>query len=394
MKVTNLVKADIKVQFWIRLAKIVGLALTGLLVVAILAFSSENQPDNNTDGNINVSWTTDLPLDLVKNVKGTGQISDEVAQLATATAIKYRQLPSVILSQYAYESMWGKSQSGQQDNNYFGITWFQGSKYPKGTARGVGGSEGGNYMKFPNAEECFNYYGYMIASQDNFNKAVDNKNPGEVLLILGKGGYASAGITESSPYYTGAMGIIKSNDFTKYDDFAIKNWDKSKAISLGKITSGKIKLKGGGTLASSWDFPSEYKSKLKDPPSSASMTTQPGNSYPVGQCTWYAYNREVELGNFKDLSGTFGFLGNGQDWVRSLASKGWKVSSTPTKGAVISTLGGADGTLAMYGHVSIVEYVNPDGSFLMSECNYNYVQDKVHYRVANPAPYYTFATPK
>ena len=37
--------------------------------------------------------------------------------------------------------------------------------------------------------------------------------------------------------------------------------------------------------------------------------------------------------------------------------------------------------------------VNPDGSFLVSECNVQGVQDKVHFRVLYPADYYTFATP-
>ena len=147
-------------------------------------------------------------------------------------------------------------------------------------------------------------------------------------------------------------------------------------------------------MASSWEFPESYRDKIKNPLSTNAMRTQPGNSYPQGQCTWYAYNRLVELGEIKDLSGTYGFLGNGQNWVASLGGKGWEVSQTPKEGAVVSTLGGFDGTMAMYGHVSIVEVVNPDGSFLMSECNYNFVQDKVHYRVCRPAPYYSFAKPK
>lgn len=180
-------------------------------------------------------FTKDLPD--VGDIKGKGQIDDEIAQYAVATAIKYRLLPSVILSQYAYESEWGKSQSAKEDNNYFGVTWFQGAPYPKGSSRGVGGSEGGNYMKFPNDEEAFNYYGYMLASQDNFSDSVGNKSPDDVLLTLGEGGYAAAGITKSSPYFTGAMGIIEDNDLKGYDKPAIEKWD-SKSESKSSKASG------------------------------------------------------------------------------------------------------------------------------------------------------------
>ena len=152
-------------------------------------------------------------------------------------------------------------------------------------------------------------------------------------------------------------------------------------------------VRGGGALASSWNFPEEYQSKVEHPPTQASMTTQQGSGYEVGQCTWYAYNRLVELGTITDLSGAYGYLGNGQDWVASLVAKGWRYSTSPTKGAVVSVLGGFGGTPGEYGHVAIVEAVNPDGSFLVSECNIQGVQDKVHFRVIYPAYYYTFATP-
>lgn len=152
-------------------------------------------------------------------------------------------------------------------------------------------------------------------------------------------------------------------------------------------------LVGGGTLASSWNFPESYRSTLKQPPTQKAMTTQAGSGYPIGQCTWYAYNRLVELEEIKDLSGSYGFLGNGQDWVRSLTAKGWRFSTVPKQGSVMSVLGGFDGTLSVYGHVAVVEAVNADGSFLVSECNYNGVQDKIHWRVCRPAIYYSFAIP-
>lgn len=152
----------------------------------------------------------------------------------------------------------------------------------------------------------------------------------------------------------------------------------------------KQSLIGDGTLASSWNFPEEYRDKIKNMPTSASMTTQPGSHYEAGQCTWYAYNRLVELGEITDLSGAYGYLGDGKSWVRNLAAKGWKTSPVPVVGAVCSTAGGFDN---IYGHVMIVEVVNDDGSFLVSECNYAGNKTQIHWRVCRPAPYYTYAIP-
>ena len=206
-----------------------------------------------------------------------------------------------------------------------------------------------------------------------------------------------------TPYYiTGLTSILTSTeDVETLTERFLVNWEGNSGDKvLERQNNAKQihafltqQVRGGGALASSWNFPAEYQSKVEHPPTQASMTTQQGSGYPVGQCTWYAYNRLVELGTITDLSGSYGYLGNGQDWVTSLVAKGWKYSTSPTKGAVVSILGGFGGTPGEYGHVAIVEAVNPDGSFLVSECNVQGVQDKIHFRVLYPAYYYTFATP-
>ena len=206
-----------------------------------------------------------------------------------------------------------------------------------------------------------------------------------------------------SPYY---ISIIKEI-LTSNDDVAtltkrfLNNWEGNAGDKLLERQNNAKQIHvfltqafvGGGALASSWDFPEAYRSKVTNPPTQAAMTTQQGSGYPVGQCTWYCYNRLVELGSITDLSGAYGYLGNGQDWVRNLVAKGWRYSATPIKGAVISTAGGFDGTFAQYGHVGIVEVVNPDGSFLVSECNYAGNQSQIHWRVCQPAAYYSYAVP-
>ncbi|EGP5709201.1 peptidase M23 [Enterococcus faecium] len=219
------------------------------LVLAIVfsltgAFGTEEEGSNTgSGGEYTGIYTEDLPS--FPEIKGTGNVPDEIAQLAVGSAVKYHLLPSVIISQWAYESEWGHSASAKNDNNFFGITWYEGCPFPKGTARGIGGSEGGNYMKFPNKKAAFSYYGFMVASQTNFNACVGNKNPDECLLTLGRGGYAAAGISINSPYFTGCMSIIKSNNLTQYDDFAIKNW---------KDFGGNNGI-SGGTVGGGWGWP-------------------------------------------------------------------------------------------------------------------------------------------
>lgn len=212
-----------------RLSRRLGLMVMPFLFIFFILFLMVAGKNTNqmggmagNNGTYNGVYTEELPL--FPDIKGTGNFSDEVVQLAMGTAVKYRLLPSVILSQWAYESAWGKSLTAENDKNYFGITWFEGCPFPQGNPRGIGGSEGGYYMRFPNDMACFSYYGHMIASQSNFNASVGNTSPGGVLLILGRGGYAAAGITESSPYYTNCLSIIDSNNLTQYDEFAIKNW--------------------------------------------------------------------------------------------------------------------------------------------------------------------------
>ncbi|HFU4502071.1 TPA: phage tail tip lysozyme [Streptococcus suis] len=207
-----------------------------------------------------------------------------------------------------------------------------------------------------------------------------------------------------SPYYIANLKDIltSSADVNTLTHRFLVNWEGNPGDKLAqRQNSAKQMLAyfkqtraagGSGVTAASWNFPSQYADKLKyGQPSTAAMTSQPGGGYPIGQCTWYVYNRLVETGILTDLSGNYGYLGNGQDWVRSLVAKGWKFSTTPRAGAVMSVRGGFGGTYFEYGHVAFVEHVNEDGTFLISECNVQGVQDKVHYAVMTNQAYLTFA---
>ncbi|HEM3180814.1 TPA: CHAP domain-containing protein, partial [Streptococcus suis 92-4172] len=208
-----------------------------------------------------------------------------------------------------------------------------------------------------------------------------------------------------APYYREiARDILTSNDDVEsLTERFLVYWEGNSGDKLlerqnnAKQVAQYLKSPVGGSssLVASWNFPEAYRNKINNFPSESTVkSTAPGSGYPVGQCTWFSYNRLVELGSITDLSGAFGYLGNGQDWVTSLVEKGWKKRERPVVGAVVSTLGGFDGTPSEYGHVGIVEVVNPDGTFLVSECNWGGVQDKIHWRVCKPSVYYTFATPQ
>ncbi|TRW69836.1 CHAP domain-containing protein [Lactococcus lactis] len=136
--------------------------------------------------------------------------------------------------------------------------------------------------------------------------------------------------------------------------------------------------------------PPEYAGKLTEPaPNEQDVTGYPGNNYALNNCTWYVYNREYQLGNHIPAN-----LGNGGQWGISAKVAGYATSSTPKVGNMASFTPGLLGCSSIYGHVAFVEYVNPDGSFLVSEMN---VVDpgsgKISYRVISSNAGITFVDP-
>ena len=82
-----------------------------------------------------------------------------------------------------------------------------------------------------------------------------------------------------------------------------------------------------------------------------------GNRYAWGNCTWYAYERRAQLG-----SPVGSFWGNANTWAYNARSAGYLVDGNPAPGAVMQNGGG-------FGHVSVVESVNPGVSITISEMN-------------------------
>lgn len=85
------------------------------------------------------------------------------------------------------------------------------------------------------------------------------------------------------------------------------------------------------------------------------------NTYVKGQCTWYVKSKRPDLPNR---------LGNGGQWVKNAAARGFSTGKTPRVGAVAE----------QPGHVAYVEAVNANGTVKISEMNYNGGVGVVHER--------------
>jgi surface antigen len=94
-------------------------------------------------------------------------------------------------------------------------------------------------------------------------------------------------------------------------------------------------------------------------------TTATGNSYPGGQCTWYA-EQEAHLYTGLWLAS----LGNAMNWAANAAADGWAVGATPRIGSVIVFQPGADSAGGV-GHVAWVTAYYPNtGKVVISEMHF------------------------
>ncbi|RRG17446.1 CHAP domain-containing protein [Weissella viridescens] len=138
--------------------------------------------------------------------------------------------------------------------------------------------------------------------------------------------------------------------------------DDAKALGCG--TPAPVGGQSSGAPVK--EVPAKYKDKIKF--DNKRSTTYPDNRYPFGQCTWYVYNRMKQTGH--PVPWFSGDGGNGGNWGETGKQHGLKVQpNKPEVGWAVSFKGGQYGALGPYGHIAFVEYVNDDGSFLVSECN-------------------------
>ena len=89
--------------------------------------------------------------------------------------------------------------------------------------------------------------------------------------------------------------------------------------------------------------------------------TSDGNRNAWGNCTWYAWERRLQIGGKYTLPSQA--IGNAEAWAYSLGNMGYRVNRTPAPGAVMQNGGG-------YGHVAVVESVAENGEVVVTEMNF------------------------
>jgi N-acetylmuramoyl-L-alanine amidase len=78
-----------------------------------------------------------------------------------------------------------------------------------------------------------------------------------------------------------------------------------------------------------------------------------GHDFPYGYCTWYVAQKRY-----------IPWSGNAGTWLYHAKSMGYATSRTPSVGSIMVS------SESWWGHVAIVEKVNKDGTFVISEMNY------------------------
>lgn len=138
-------------------------------------------------------------------------------------------------------------------------------------------------------------------------------------------------------------------------------------LELSGVTSGKTIIIPGGILPASQQpssSPRSGSSLYGGSGISAQMArASAGNRYAYGNCTWYAYERRMQLGR-----PVGSFWGNASTWALNARAAGFRVDNVPEVGAVAQWNAGAGGS-GFAGHVGIVESVNGNGTITISEMN-------------------------
>ncbi|MDU5334688.1 glucosaminidase domain-containing protein [Enterococcus sp.] len=291
---------------------------------------------------------------------------EKVGEDARKLGQEYDVFASVMIAQALIESGSGTSTLSLSPNhNLFGIKGtYQGQSVSMATQEDRGNGElysiSSAFRKYPNYASSLGDYVQLIrggiSGNDSYYKQAWRSEAKNYLRTTNAltGTYAT-----DTTYGQKLNSIIALYHLTQYDQ-----------VDTSDENSG-VFIKGKD------EIPEEYRSRMKYPDYNGVNYNSSG-SYPVGQCTWYAFNRVKQLGKSVD-----DYMGNGGEWATKGKALGYEVSQKPKAGWLISFKPGVAGSDPRYGHVAFVEVVRPDG-ILISEGNV-YGGTVISYRVIDTA---------
>jgi len=184
-----------------------------------------------------------------------------------------------------------------------------------------------------------------------------------------------AGKNLTIPPIDGVVYTLKAGD-TADSIASTYKADKNRIISfndmeLNGVTAGQKIVVPGGIMPEDQrpGYQAPVRGSLGTTPSSSAVGTgyrvnsniagaSAGNRYAWGNCTWYAYERRLQMGR-----PVGSFWGNANTWGVYARSAGYVVNKTPARGAVLVD------TAGYFGHVAVVEDVAADGTVTISEMN-------------------------
>lgn len=302
----------------------------------------------------------------------TKKFVETIGEDAQRLGQEYDVFASVMIAQAILES--GSGTSGLSVAPYYNLFGIKGSY--KGNAVNMATQEDGGsgnmytiqsaFRSYPNYAASLGDYVELIrggiSGSENYYKDVWRSEAKNYLRASEKltGKYA----TDTS-YHRKLTSLISVYHLTEYDRQQVQA--ETPLSGTGGEYGNGIFIKGKN------EIPEEYAKLMKYEDYNGKNYNSSG-SYPVGQCTWYAFNRVAQLGKSVD-----DFMGNGGEWGTKGRALGYEVSSKPKAGKLISFTPGVAGSDPRYGHVAFVEAVGPNG-ILISEGNV-YGGTVISYRV-------------
>ena len=293
-------------------------------------------------------------MDFTENEQ-TQAFIETIAKSAQKLGLDYDVFASVMIAQAILESGSGTSTLAAAPNyNLFGVKGsYEGASVNFSTQEDRGNGDmytiQAAFRRYPSYAESLGDYVTLIRGgiqgneeyyQDVWRSQAKNYLRSASALT---GKYA----TDTS-YNRKISSLIAVYHLTQYDLLIPEN--KVTGTQTSAIMQGKETI------------PAAYREKMTYPDYDGKNYNLSG-SYPVGQCTWYAYNRVAQLGKRVD-----DYMGNGGEWGASAKRLGYQTSQTPKAGWLISFSPGTAGSDPRYGHVAFVEAVTDEG-ILISEGN-------------------------